>query len=230
MAAGTPRAYTNAIVSIGNSSRSVVRFTCVSCCVELELANNDPRKHGGFFGQQARKRGWDTDGHLARQVFCPDCRKTPASRPRKALALEGVVLAAMDAQCGPIIEGRAEPVPEPLPALPPPREVALSRELTQAQRMQIRTLLDKYFDDKEGCYLPGDNAEPMSDQAVGSMAGVPWGEVTRIREAAYGKIMVDPALAALRNQMAELEKQMAQMRLALDGYGRKQAGPKATFG
>jgi hypothetical protein len=88
--------------------------------------------------------------------------------------------------------------------------------------MHIRTLLDKYFDDKEGCYLPNEAGNPLSDQEIGEAAGVPWGEVTKIREAAYGRIMVDPAIAALRNQMAALEKQVAEMRLALDGYGRRQ--------
>jgi hypothetical protein len=241
MASGTPRAYTNAIVSVGNSSRAVVRFTCVSCSHELELANNDPgRKHGAFFGSQARKRGWDTDGSAINRVYCPDCRKTPAFRTRREIELDGVVLPALEASEPPIIEGHVEPMPTPredyekgLQRLPPSREITMPRELTQAQRMQIRSLLDKHFDDKEGCYLVSDDGAPMSDQAIGSMVGVPWGEVTKIREAAYGKILVDPAIAALRAQMDELhrvvaeqlailERRMGEMRLALDGYGRQQ--------
>jgi hypothetical protein len=219
MGNGRPRAYTNAIVSVGNASRAVVRFTCMSCTHELEIANNNPRKHGSFFAQQARQRGWDTDGETIKQVFCPDCRKTPAYRPRRQVELDGVVMPAM-AMTEPItIEGHAEPVA----LLPPPKEKTMARELDHGQRLQIRSLLDKYFDDKEGCYLAGDNGEAMSDQAVGSMAGVPWGEVTKIREAAYGRILVDPAMAALRTQMADLEKRFAEMRVALDGYGRKLA-------
>lgn len=270
-----PKAYSFAIVSAGNSSRAVVRFTCVDCSHELELANNDPRhKHGAFFAQQARRRGWDTDGVAMHKVFCPDCRKTPANRSRKQIELDSVVMPALEP---PIIDGVAEPWVEGFPPdvlrvvedvvaelateidetlaeqrarestqEQPMREVKLSsRELTNEQRRQIRIMLDQYFDDKEGCYLPKENGEPMSDQSIGSIAGVPWGEVTKIRELSYGKIMVDPAIAALRTQMAELERDVAttraameesmrgyvaltdqrlnEMRLALDGYGRKVA-------
>lgn len=252
MAAGTPRAYTNAIVSVGNSSRAVVRFSCVDCAHELELANNNMRKHGSFYAQQARKRGWDTDGVAINKVFCPDCRKTPAYRPRRQVELDSVVMPAMDMpEAGPpTIDGYAESVSTPredyekgLRRLPSPaKESVMARELTQEQRMKIRSLLDKHFDDKEGCYLPGDDGSAMSDQAIGTAVGVPWGEVTKIREAAYGRIMVDPAIAALRAQMAEVERvvvelqrvaaaqqaivdqRINELRTALDGYGRKQVG------
>lgn len=217
MANGKPRAYTNAIVSLGSTTRAVVRFTCISCTHELELANNDPRKHGSFFAQQARRRGWDTDGERLNRVFCPDCRKTPVGRSRREVELDSVVIQAMDIP--PIIEGHAEAVV----MLPAPREERpMARELSNDQRRHIRNLLDQYFDDKDGCYLVDDHGVAMSDQAIGSMAAVPWAEVTKIREASYGKILVDPAMAALRVQMAELEQQMAKMREALDGYGRKQ--------
>lgn len=239
MSSGTPRAYTNAIVSVGSSSRAVVRFACNSCGHELELANNNTRKHSSFYGAQARKRGWDTDGFAINRVFCPDCRKTPAFRSRREVELDSVVLPAMDP---PTIEGTCEPVAEPVPqrTLPPPEKL-MPRELTQEQRMQIRSLLDRHFDDKEGCYLLNEDGAPVNDQSIGSMVGVPWGEVTKIREAAYGKILVDPVLAPLRAQLeelataiknqaamtavrvVELDKRVAEMRRALDGYGRQQA-------
>jgi len=250
MANGKPRAHTQAIVGTGSVSRAVVRFTCVSCLHELELANNDPRKHAAFFAQQARNRGWDTDGKTINRVFCPDCRKTPSHRTRRQAEMDSVVLPALEASEPPTIEGVAEPWVEGFPpsALKVLEDVvendivpliekasAMPREMTQEQRLQIRRMLDQYFDDKEGCYLVGDKGEAMSDQMIGQAAGVPWGEVTKIREAAYGKIMVDPALAPLRQQMTELEKhgaaladahalferKMGEMRAALDGYGRQ---------
>lgn len=238
MSNGKPRAYTNAIVSMGSTSRAVVRFTCVDCSHELELANNDPRKHGSFFAQQAKRRGWDTDGCAINRVFCPDCRKTPAYRSRRQIELDSVVLPALGEP--PVIEGVAEPVEQP-----EAKVAVMARELSNEQRRQIRLLLDQYFDDKEGCYLVGEQGEPMSDQEIGSMAGVPWGEVTKIREASYGRIMVDPAMAALRGQMDELQRRVLaeraameealrsyvaatdqrlnEMRTALDGYGRRLA-------
>lgn len=257
MSNGRPRAYTNAIVSMGSTSRAVVRFTCVDCSHELELANNDPRKHGSFFAQQAKRRGWDTDGCAINRVFCPDCRKTPAYRSRRQIELDSVVLPALGEP--PVIEGVAEPVSiteqaaelaaQATKALRDShswaRENVMARELSNEQRRQIRLLLDQFFDDKEGCYLVGEQGEPMSDQEIGSLAGVPWGEVTKIREASYGRIMVDPAMAALRGQMDELQRRVLaeraameealrnyvaatdqrlnEMRTALDGYGRRLA-------
>jgi hypothetical protein len=209
---------------------------------ELEIANNNPRKHGNFFGAQARKRGWDTDGEAVNRVYCPDCRKTPAwSRSRRQVELDSVVIPAMSEP--PVIDGYAEPVP----ALPPPEQERphMPRdhiELTSAQRLEIRRMLDQFFDDKEGCYLPNADGEAISDQAIGQCVGVPWAEVTKIREAAYGKILIDPELAALRNQMASLDAEMAalskhmleriaeaerraaEIRVALDSYGRKTVG------
>lgn len=259
MSNGTPRAYSNAIVGNGSASRAVVRFTCVSCTHELEIANNNMRNHGTFYAAQAKKRGWDTDGMHANRVFCPDCRKTPAPRSRRQHELDSVVIPALQVVASepPVIDGVAEEVsPEGFTAgaltavekaaedvvrgiamLPTLRKEkpAMARELSNEQRRAIRVLLDQYFDDKEGCYLALESGEPMNDQAVGSMAGVPWGEVTKIREASYGKILVDPALAALRAQMDELyrtvqeqlailDRRMNEMRSALDGYGaRKQA-------
>ena len=208
MASGTPRAYRNAIVSVGNTTRAVIRFTCVNCCNELEIANNDPRKHGSFFGSQARRRGWQTDGEAINKVLCPDCRKAPAYRTRRDAELDSVVMTALPAPL--TIEGHAEEVVKEAAFMP--------KELTQDQRMQIRNLLDKHFDDKAGCYLVGDDGTAESDQSIGETVGIPWGEVTKIREAAYGKILIDPVVASLRSQLAGIEAEVAKIRHALDGY------------
>jgi hypothetical protein len=231
---GRPRAYTFAVVGTGSVSRAVVRFRCVECAHELELANNNSQKHHTYFSAQAKRKGWDTDGIVRNRVFCPECRKTPASRSRRQIELDSVVLPALEP---PTIEGVVEPwveghspgvlavlddaVADMADGIARLQEAPMARDLTNEQRRSIRLLLDQFFDDKEGCYLADDGGVQMSDQAIGARIGVPWGEVTKIREASYGRIMADPMLVQLRTRMAELEKQMGEMRRALDGYGRR---------
>lgn len=91
----------------------------------------------------------------------------------------------------------------------PNKDIKMSekpREITQAERLKIRAILDKHFDDAAGCWLDG-----YSDQRAGEEAGVPWAHVTKIREAAYGPIRVDPALMALKEEVSTLAREMALM-------------------
>lgn len=74
------------------------------------------------------------------------------------------------------------------------------REATNDQRVLIRNLLDKHFDDAVGTYL-----DSMSDAAIAEKAGVPRVVVERIREAAYGPIKVDPEIQAIRTELAALK-------------------------
>jgi hypothetical protein len=86
------------------------------------------------------------------------------------------------------------------PAAAAPKQAT---KLTTAQRLRIRSLLDKHFDDEAGCYLDG-----YSDQRIGAEVDVPWALVTKVREAAYGPIRVDPEIAALRAEIAQARRQV----------------------
>lgn len=77
------------------------------------------------------------------------------------------------------------------------------REPSYEERLKIREALDKYFDDQAGCWL-----DDWSDQKAGAHANVPWAMVTRIREAAYGPIKVDPEVAAIRALLAQLSAEI----------------------
>jgi hypothetical protein len=80
------------------------------------------------------------------------------------------------------------------------------RDPTPEERMRIRRILDTRFDDGAGCWLDG-----YSDQKAGEEAKVPWAMVTRIREAAYGPIRVDPEIAALRAEMAQIARDLVAL-------------------
>ena len=80
------------------------------------------------------------------------------------------------------------------------------REITHGERMKIRAILDKHFDDAAGYWL-----DSYSDQRAGEEAGVPWAHVTKIREAAYGPIRLDPALMALKEEVSTLAREMATL-------------------
>ena len=74
------------------------------------------------------------------------------------------------------------------------------RDATNDQRVLIRNLLDKHFDDAVGTYLDG-----MCDATVAEKASVPRVVVERIREAAYGPIKVDPEIQAIRTELAAVK-------------------------
>lgn len=80
------------------------------------------------------------------------------------------------------------------------------REATPQERVKIRAVLDKQFDDGAGCWLDG-----YSDQKAGEEVGVPWAIVTRIREAAYGPIRVDPEVAGLRAELVQIGRELVAL-------------------
>lgn len=111
------------------------------------------------------------------------------------------------------------PAPKPIPpamvaraAIPAPTETTMPdpkpvmREATPQERVKIRGVLDKHFDDGAGCWLDG-----YSDQKAGEEVGVPWAIVTRIREAAYGPIRVDPEVVGLRAELAQIGRDLAAL-------------------
>jgi hypothetical protein len=80
----------------------------------------------------------------------------------------------------------------------------------------IRRLLEENFDDSLGEYLEGSD-----DQTVALAAKVPRVHVTTIREAAYGPIRVDPALAAARKEMAAVGSAIAAHGARLEAFVRE---------
>lgn len=119
---------------------------------------------------KADRIGWKLDPKKHGRTYCPKC-----AGARKA---------------------PAAPKQEATMATPP----IPIREATNDQRVLIRNLLDKHFDDAVGTFLDG-----MTDATIAEKAGVPRVIVERIREAAYGPIKVDPEIQAIRTELAAVK-------------------------
>lgn len=167
--------------------REVARFVCHRCeaHVESPLVKSGQRRR--MNPEATIKRivavGWHINGQ---RVECPRCQAASVSRA-------------------------AGEKPDPKPATTPTAKVIpmadiKPREPTPQERVKIRGVLDSHFDDGAGCWLDG-----YSDQKAGEEIGVPWALVTRIREAAYGPIRVDPEIAGLRAELVQIGRELAAL-------------------
>lgn len=129
---------------------------------------------------KAERIGWKLDPKKSGRTYCPKC-----AGPKKAAA-------------APKQEATMTTPPIPI------------REATNDQRVLIRNLLDKHFDDAVGTFLDG-----MTDATIAEKAGVPRVVVERIREAAYGPIKVDPEIQAIRTELAALKAQADKLAVSI---------------
>lgn len=129
---------------------------------------------------KAARLGWKLDARKSGRTYCPQC-----AGPRKK------------------VETPKPEAPVPTPPIP-------IREATNDQRVLIRNLLDKHFDDAVGTFLDG-----MTDATIAEKAGVPRVVVERIREAAYGPIKVDPEIQAIRTELTALKAQADKLAVSI---------------
>lgn len=192
--------------------REVARYTC-KCGNEMDIPI---RSGSGMSFDQHRKyltqRDWEASANCL-TVVCPSCSKRSGSAAR---ARQKWHLPEPEPQ---VILG-----PEPLPE-PPPEPVTVEvqpAEATQpmskpspaqpmskpspAQRLQMRRLLDKFFDDAEGAYLEG-----ASDESIAGDLQVPVAWVSEIRDAAYGPIRVTPEMLTLRADIDRAQTRSAAL-------------------
>lgn len=118
-------------------------------------------------------------------------------------------------RCGECVHPNGVTMQKPGPIALVPQQPA--RKLNADERLQVRSLLDKHFDDGAGEYL-----DDMSDAKLGELVGVPWALVAAIREAAYGPIRVDPELTALTKRVTAMEAGLADLKNAIAAYRIKQ--------
>lgn len=200
-------------LAVGDSGgrRTVARFRCVGCdaVMDVGVSSGVPINPEGYAKTAARK-GWDTHPFRKTNVHCPKCKgkgqkaNDPDSELRKVVPMTVTPIKPATVPAAQVSS---------LAATPP--EV---REPTPDQRVAIRGLLDKHFDDSAGMYL-----DAMTDQRVAELAGVPRLVVERLREAAYGPIRVDPVTAELRAALDAHKQEIAGQQKALDGLKAKQA-------
>jgi hypothetical protein len=112
---------------------------------------------------------------------------------------------------------RADPAVSPEVA----RKAAKLREATISQRARVRELLDKHFDETDGCYC-GD----WTDQAVAESVNVPRVVVEMIRGAAYGPIRGSEREHQIRRELAEVKRLMERIETeAIEALVRKLGAP-----
>lgn len=204
----------------------VAIFTC-SRCAETEerpITARAGRIHVIATVADAVAAGWIADADSPR-AECPHCAQSRRARAsgERAPKRPGATVHSLDQsppeqEIAPVSSTVATASALPKPPLTP-------REPTQAERLKIRAVLDKHFDDGAGCWLDG-----FSDQKAGEACAVPWSLVTRIREAAYGPIRVDPEVAALRAEMEQITRgvgalsdRLAAAVMRLDALAKKRA-------
>lgn len=73
--------------------------------------------------------------------------------------------------------------------------------ISREQRANIRELLVVNFDDERGCY-----ENNYSDQKIGEELNVPWAHVAEIREAAFGPILIDPDIEAMKSELETIRE------------------------
>lgn len=189
-------------VPYGDSHQPAVVFTCKGC----KVTHTERFATGSLSPEHAAKRtrllGWKVEPDRSSANECPKCiaKRRAAAKGDKAPSVASPLIPKQE---------NANVVELPKPAAKP--EPVVPREPTSQDRFRIRAVLDKQFDDVEGCYLDG-----YSDQRVGEELKLPWSFVQKIREAAYGPIRVDPEMVALRAEHKRLSE-------ALEGIGKELA-------
>lgn len=162
------------------------RFVCRECPAQLDIPLTsplNPEKMCHF----AAKNGWSVVVNKPTAVFCPACQGP--RRPTNAL---------LDIPKPIEVEMPVKPV-----EMPKPIEV---RQPTSEERVRIRNFLDKSFDDAAGCYL-----DDMSDIRVAELVGVPRIVVERLRETAYGPLLLTPEMIKLRVEMVTLKEDIGKL-------------------
>lgn len=198
---GTANGFDMPSTLVDGQWRTVARFTCVKCfdTTEVKVDSGVPMNAEGYT-KTARNRGWMADADRKNRTYCPVCLGSfpkPKNDPESELRKVAPMVAAT-------------------PIKPTPPLIEAVREITPDERVKIRGHLDKHFDDGVGAYLDG-----MSDQRIAEMVGVPRMAVERLREAAYGPIRVDLAVAEMRGKIAALKSDIEGQQRALDALKAK---------
>jgi hypothetical protein len=199
------------------------KFTCSRCSevMILSVGNKSP----GDIAALAESHGWAASATRKHDAICPKClaKKAPNDPEAELTRFAALHLSDTNTQI-------PDPQPEDDQMRQPPTQAqaeAMASQIqasvasavaklippvpTTDQRVAIRNLLDKHFDDSIGRFLDG-----MSDRIIAEKVGLPAIVVKNIREAAYGPEKTDPELEGLAVAVARIEIELTQLKERLN--------------
>lgn len=173
---------------IDDKFRPIARFRCTECPATFDVPmRSGQTTNGQLVVNSAKQAGWDADAYSANKARCPKClafkkHNDPDSELRKTEAKMAIA-----------------PPPTPLIGAPSPPATVPIREPTADQRAMVRKLIEKHFDEDDGCYL-----DTMTDEKIAIESHLPPIVVARIREAAYGPIRATSEQMLIRSEITAL--------------------------
>lgn len=186
-------------VQTGDQHRPVARFTCTGCGKTLDIAIRSGQRQSGHIPvTSAQAKGWEADAYDSAVARCPHCltfksHNDPNSELRKTEA-RMAAQPTLTAPTGPTTLTAPTPPATPI------------REPTAEQRATIRGMIEKHFDEDEGCYIG-----EATDQTIATVVNVPRVAVERLREAAYGPIRITTDQVAIRKEIAAVRAKITDV-------------------
>lgn len=174
-------------IKVGSKYLPHAQAVCGGCGAQGAVVPEEKDAPSSMIARQFRELGWEVTNKTG-AIRCPKCIKEA----------DGAYLSAIAA-----VRSANEQVlklePKESTAMPTTATVStiapVPRKLSPDEKLRVRNLLDKQFDESKGAYVTG-----YSDQRVGEEANVPWASVRELREAAYGPLRSVPELEALRGE------------------------------
>lgn len=171
--------------------RAAARFSCSECSATIDITIQGLGAED--LAKKARAKGWAANAKAIGKTLCP---RHASLRPKNDPDSELKKVAVMT-------------------TVTPIKPVEV-RRLTPDQKALIRNLLDNNFDEQKGEYIDG-----MSDKKIGEIVNLPWAYVERLRTEAYGDILTDPEIVALRQTLDAIRKEVEAQQIGLDGTKKK---------
>lgn len=143
--------------------------------------------------KKLRLAGWELEVDRTGHPVCPACiKQRRAGRAGDKPAKESAV------------SPPSATVTPMRPAMSAANANASPRLLTVDEKVKVRNLLDRFFDDAAGNYIGG-----YSDQRIGEECSVPWASIAALRDMAYGPLKSNPEVEAIRAELLKLETGIA---------------------
>ena len=188
-----------AFVTRLKSGRPAIAYKCRRCDRE-EVSSDKPDCPLDTAIKHANREGWEIHRNGA-SALCPSCIKKECT---DRTVDEGKIQAELERQRAQELRRKANEEPKmstPTPAPPAPK----SPEAIKAER-KMHSLLERHLtvDGEPGPGAVARYDEGWSDQAVADAAGLIVDQITRTREAAYGRL-VDPRVAAVESMLVDAQ-------------------------